>query len=230
MILEGAKILDFGAVSSRPNSNLVSESEEMKRVKSVIDILYKNNIYEQVELSIDSYTSSVIKYALDHGFQIVNDITGLRNNEIAKIVGQFNAKIIIMHMQGTPKTMQKNPIYNDVVKEIYLFFQTQIEKAKNFGINNIILDVGIGFGKTLKHNIELLQHLKTFQTLNYPLLVGVSRKSMIDKIISTPINERLAGTLTLHQKAIENGVSILRVHDVKEHRQMIEILKELHKI
>ena len=232
MINDGADILDIGAVSSRPFSKPIPEEEELERVRPAIDILFRNGIHEKVELSIDSYSPKVIEYALSNGFDIVNDITGLRNDEVAKVVAKYNAKVVIMHMQGNPETMQIDPKYSDVVKEVYYFFQERIEKAKRFGIDetNIILDIGIGFGKTLQHNIELLQSLKTFATFEIPLLVGVSRKSMIDKIFPTPVEERLPGTLALHQKALENGASILRVHDVKEHKQMIEIWKAFYKV
>ena len=232
MINDGADILDIGAVSSRPFSKPIPEEEELERVQPAIDILFRNGIHEKVELSIDSYSPKVIEYALSNGFDIVNDITGLRNDEVAKVVAKYNAKVVIMHMQGNPETMQIDPKYSDVVKEVYYFFQERIEKAKRFGIDeaNIILDIGIGFGKTLQHNIELLQSLKTFATFEIPLLVGVSRKSMIDKIFPTPVEERLPGTLALHQKALENGASILRVHDVKEHKQMVEIWKAFYKV
>jgi dihydropteroate synthase len=232
MIEDGASILDVGAVSSRPNSEAVSEEEEFKRISEVIDALYENRIWEKAKLSLDSYSPKVIKYALDKGFSIVNDITGLQNDEVAKLVAKYDAEVVIMHMQGTPKTMQENPQYDDVVREVYNFFVERIDKAKRVGIDEkkIILDVGIGFGKSLKHNIELLQSLKTFATFGKELLIGVSRKSVIDKVIPTPIEERLPGTLALHQKALENGASILRVHDVKEHKQMIEIWKAFHSI
>lgn len=232
MIGDGADILDIGAVSSRPFSKPIPEEEELERVRPAIDILFRHGIHEKVELSIDSYSPKVIDYALSNGFNIVNDITGLLNDEVAKIVAKHNAKVVIMHMQGTPETMQIDPKYSDVTKEVYYFFQERIEKAKRFGIDeaNIILDIGIGFGKTLQHNIELLQSLKTFATFGRPLLVGVSRKSMIDKIFPTPVEERLPGTLALHQKALENGASILRVHDVKEHKQMVEIWKAFYKV
>ena len=232
MINDGADILDIGAVSSRPFSKPIPEEEELERVRPAIDILFRNGIHEKVELSIDSYSPKVIEYALSNGFDIVNDITGLQNDEVAKVVAKYNAKVVIMHMQGNPETMQIDPKYSNVVKEVYYFFQERIEKAKRFGIDeaNIILDIGIGFGKTLQHNIELLQSLKTFATFEIPLLVGVSRKSMIDKIFPTPVEERLPGTLALHQKALENGASILRVHDVKEHKQMVEIWKAFYKV
>jgi dihydropteroate synthase len=232
MVEDGANILDIGAVSSRPFSQPVDEVDEFARASTIIDILYENRVYEKAELSLDSYSPKVIEYALQHGFSIVNDITGLRNDEVAKVTAKYGAKIVIMHMQGTPQTMQINPQYDDVVKDVYHYFQEMIEKAKRFGIDekNIILDVGIGFGKTLEHNIQLLQSLKTFETFGKRILAGISRKSMIDKIIPAPIEERLPGTLALHQKALENGASILRVHDVKEHKQMIEIWKAFHKV
>jgi dihydropteroate synthase len=232
MIIDGAKIIDIGAVSTQPNSPNVSEDEEFQRIKGVIDVFYAQKIYEKVELSIDSFTPKIIDYALSHGFSIANDVTGLRNDEVAKVVAKNGGKVIIMHMQGVPATMHNNPEYSDVVREVYRYFQEMIEKGKRFGIkeDNMILDVGIGFGKTLNHNIALLQSLKTFATFGLPLLVGVSRKSLINHIIPTPIKERLPGTLALHQKALENGASILRVHDVREHRQMIEIWKAFHKV
>jgi len=232
MILDGATILDIGAVSSRPYSQPIPEDDEFQRIKHSIDLLFENGIHQKVDLSIDSYSPKVIDYALQHGFSIVNDITGLRHDSVAKVVAKHNAKIVIMHMQGTPETMQENPQYQDVVREIFYYFQEMIEKAKRFGISeqNIILDVGIGFGKRVQDNIELLQSLRTFDVFGVPILVGVSRKSMIDHIIPTPVDERLPGTLALHQKALENGASILRVHDVKEHKQMIEIWKAFHQL
>jgi dihydropteroate synthase len=232
MINDGATILDIGAVSSRPNSEAVSEEEEFQRIQGVIDILYKENMWERVELSLDSYSPKVVQYALDKGFSIINDIHGLSSDEVAKLVGEYDARVVIMHMQGNPKTMQNNPEYDDVIKEVHRFFTDRIEKAKYFGVDEekIILDVGIGFGKTLQHNIELLQSMKTFLSFGKELLVGVSRKSLIDGVIPTPIEERLPGTLALHQKALENGASILRVHDVKEHRQMVEIWKAFHQV
>jgi dihydropteroate synthase len=232
MIEDGADILDIGAVSSRPNSKPISEDEEFFRIKEIIEIFYQNKIYEKIKLSLDSYSPKVIDFALNHGFKIINDITGLRHDEVARIVGKYDAEIVIMHMQGTPETMQNNPEYQDVIKEIYYYFSSMIEKAKKFGIdeNKIILDPGIGFGKTLKHNIEILQSLRTFEILGFPILIGASRKSLINQIYPTPVEERLAGTLVLHQKALDNGAKILRVHDVKEHKQMIKTWKRFHQI
>jgi dihydropteroate synthase len=225
VIKEGADIIDIGAVSSRPGSSAVSKDIELQRVKPICDSIKKNKLYKKVTFSIDSYTPSVIKYALKSGFSIVNDITGLKDDKVAKLVAKYDAKVVIMHMQGDPKTMQQNPQYDNIIEDIDKFFQQQIKKAKQFGIasENIILDIGIGFGKTLEHNLILLQNLEHFKHLGYPLLVGASRKSMIDKIIPTTPEQRLPGTLAIHLEAINQGASIIRTHDTKEHIQAIKV-------
>jgi dihydropteroate synthase len=229
MIDDGADIIDIGGVSTRPGSDEVSENEELKRVKPIIDEIYKNSLFEKVLFSIDSFSPSVIEYALNRGFKIANDVTGLKSDKVAKIVSKYNAKVVIMHMKGKPKTMQNNPEYYDVVVEIGDFFNKRIEKAVDFGIKkeDIILDPGIGFGKKLKHNLELLKNLCEFKKFGCEILVGASRKSMIDMIIPTPVEERLPGTLAIHLKAVENGASIIRCHDVKEHKQAFEVFKRL---
>jgi len=225
IIEDGATIIDIGAVSSRPGSSAVSKDTELQRVKPICDSIKKNKLYKKATFSIDSYTPSVIKYALKSGFSIVNDITGLKDDKVAKLVAKYGAKIVIMHMQGDPKTMQQNPQYDNIIEDIDKFFQQQIKKAKRFGIasENIILDIGIGFGKTLEHNLILLQNLEHFKHLGYPLLVGASRKSMIDKIIPTTPEQRLPGTLAIHLEAINQGASIIRTHDTKEHIQAIKV-------
>ncbi len=227
MIEEGASVIDIGAVSSRPNSLKVEATEELSRIKPILDAIAHEKLYERITLSIDSYEPEVISYALERGFHIVNDITGLQNDEVTKLCASYNAKAVIMHMQGTPQTMQENPQYENVLSDLYSFFQTRIEKAESFGVKDIILDVGIGFGKTLEHNLALIKHLEHFLTLKKPLLVGASRKSMIDKIVTSSVEERLPGTLALHLEAAKNGASILRVHDVKEHLQALEVQKAL---
>ena len=223
MIEDGADIIDVGGVSSRPGSDVVSEDEEFERVKPIIDEVYKEKLYEKADFSLDSYSPKCLEYALDRGFKIVNDITALSNDEVAKITAKYEAKVVLMHMKGTPKDMQKNPIYDDVLLEVYQFFQKRIEKAKSFGIKDIVLDVGIGFGKKLEHNLLLLKHLECFLSFGYPLLVGASRKSMIDMITPSEVKERLPGTLALHLKAIQNGATIIRCHDVKEHFQALKV-------
>jgi len=228
MIEEGADIIDIGAVSSRPGSTAVSAEEEMARIRPVIDAIAAEALPKSVRLSIDSYAPSVVAYALDNGFQIVNDITGLANDELCRLCASYKATAVIMHMQGTPDTMQQHPHYDNVVAEVSDFFAQRVAKAESFGVEKIILDVGIGFGKTLQHNLQLLRSLEHFACFNKALLVGASRKSMIDQITPTPIEERLSGTLTLHLKALDNGASILRVHDVKEHVQALKVYEALH--
>ena len=227
MIEDGADIIDIGGVSSRPNAAIVNADEELNRVKPIIDTIKQNRLYEQVRFSIDSYEPRVISYALESGFKIVNDITGLANDEICKLCGSYDATAVIMHMQGSPQTMQDNPEYRDIIDEVYGFLKEQSLKADSFGVKDIVLDVGIGFGKTLEDNLNLIRNLENFLTLNKPLLVGASRKSMIDMIDKSTPDERLAGTLALHLEALRNGASILRVHDVKEHNQALKVQKAL---
>ncbi len=230
MIKDGAKIIDIGGMSTRPGSIEISENEEMNRIKPICDMIKKDKLYKQVDFSIDSYTPSVIKYALESGFTIVNDITGLRDDKVAKITAQYNATIIIMHMKGTPQDMQKNPIYNNILMEVDDFFHSQIQKANQFGIKNIILDVGIGFGKTLEHNLVLLKNMNHFFHFGYEILIGASRKSLIDKIVPSSIEDRLSGTLAIHLDSIQRGASIVRCHDVKEHYQAIKVQEAIHTI
>jgi dihydropteroate synthase len=227
MIEEGADIIDIGAVSSRPNATLVSADEELSRLKPLVDLIAKQKLYQKAVFSIDSYEPKAISYALERGFGIVNDITGLRDDAVCRLAAEYGAQVVIMHMQGTPQTMQQNPSYTSVLDDIYCFFQDQIDKAESFGIKDIVLDIGIGFGKTVDHNLALIKHLEHFLSLEKPLLVGASRKSMIDKIFSSTVEERLAGTLALHLEATRNGASILRVHDVYEHAQALKVQEAL---
>ncbi len=229
LIKEGADIIDIGAVSSRPNADEVSEAEELERIKDICDVVKSKKLYEEVFFSIDSYTPSVIEYALKSGFNFVNDITGASNDEVIKLAVEYGAKLCIMHMQGTPKTMQKNPSYEDVTVEVLDFFEERIVKCEDLGMKreDIILDVGIGFGKTLEHNITLIKNMGTFKKFGCEVLVGASRKSLIDKIVPTPIEERLAGTLAIHLNAVSNGASLVRCHDVQEHFQALAVWKEL---
>lgn len=230
MIAEGANIIDIGAVSSRPNAKEVLEEVELKRIKPICDVIKSKKLYERVSFSIDSYTPSVIEYALKSGFNFVNDIRGASDDEVVELAIKYGAKLSIMHMQGTPKTMQNSPYYDDVIVEVSNFFQERIEKCEALGMKreDIILDVGIGFGKTLEHNLTLIRNMKHFKKFGCEILVGASRKSMIDMIISTPTEERLSGTLAIHLKTISNGgASIIRCHDIKEHIQAISVWDSL---
>ncbi|MDY0195366.1 MAG: dihydropteroate synthase, partial [Sulfurovaceae bacterium] len=186
-------------------------------------------LYEKAIFSIDSYTPSVVEYALESGFKIVNDITGANDDSLIELAVKYDAKLCVMHMQGTPQTMQQKPIYSDVMSEVNDFFEARIAKCEALGLarENIIIDVGIGFGKALEHNATLIKNMRHFTRFGCQILAGASRKSMIDKIIPTPMEERLAGTLAIHLKALENGASIIRCHDVKEHKQAIEVYKTL---
>jgi dihydropteroate synthase len=223
MIEEGASIIDIGAVSSRPGSAAVSAEEELERIRPVIDLLYAQKLYEKARFSVDSYAPEVIAYALERGFSIVNDITGLENEAVCALTAQYNATAVIMHMQGTPQTMQADPQYENLLSDISAFFHERMERVESFGVKDIILDVGIGFGKSLEHNLKLIAHLEHFLALKKPLLVGASRKSMISKITPAPTEERLPGTLAIHLEAVRNGAEIVRVHDVKAHYQALKV-------
>lgn len=226
MIEEGASIIDIGAVSSRPGADVVSTHEELERMRPICDMIHAEKLYEKATFSVDSYAPDVVEYALNRGFTLINDITGASNDDIIKLAVKHKAKLCIMHMQGTPQTMQKDPIYDDVMVEVSRFFEERITKCEALGLSreNIIFDVGIGFGKTLEHNLTLIRNLTHFRHFGCEVLIGASRKSMIDKIIPTPTEDRLAGTLAIHLKAVENGVSIVRCHDVKEHQQALAVL------
>ena len=230
MIEDGANIIDIGAVSSRPGSLPVSENIELDRLKDIVQTIYQNKYYEKVDFSIDSFSPKVIEYVLNHGFKIVNDITGLQNDEVCKLVSKYNAQAVIMHMQNNQTNMQEAPFYEDVIVEIDDFFTKRLEKVKSFGVKDIVLDVGIGFGKTLEHNLLLLKNLEHFKHFGYELLIGASRKSMIDKIIPTEVINRLPGTLAIHLESIRNGASIIRCHDVKEHFQAIKVFEAIENI
>lgn len=228
MIEEGADIIDIGGVSSRPNAPKVEVQEELERVKPIIDSLYQNRLYEDAKFSIDSYEPQVLSYALERGFNIVNDITGLRDENVIKLCAQYDATAVIMHMKGTPQTMQLSPTYINLTEDVYSFLYSAIQKAESFGVKDIIVDVGIGFGKTLEHNIDLIKNLEHFLLLKKKILVGASRKSMIDQITPSTTQERLAGTVAIHLQAVRNGASMIRVHDVKEHHQALKVYEALN--
>lgn len=218
MIQDGADIIDIGGESTRPGSDPVSEDEELKRVKPVVERLVKENII----LSIDSYKPRVVEECLKLGVHIVNDITGLRNDEMIRIVSQYRVPVVIMHMLKEPKIMQQDINYKDVVEDIKSYLGDRVVKAKEAGIEDIIIDPGIGFGKTTEHNLQILKRLKEFN-FGYPILIGASRKSFIGNITNMPVDQRLEGTLAAVTAAVLNGASILRVHDVKECKQAIQI-------
>jgi len=224
MIDEGADIIDVGGESSRPGSDPVSKEEELKRVLDVVRRLSKE---VNVPISIDTYKPEVAEECIKCGAEIVNDISGLRNDKMIEVVAKYGVKVIVMHMLGEPKTMQDNIDYDDVILDIKKFLKERIEKAKLSGIKDIVIDPGIGFGKTVENNLEILRRLKEFKALGCPILVGASRKSFIGKITGLDVDERLEGTIAANVIAVMNGAEILRVHDVKECKRAIQIAEAI---
>lgn len=227
MVSQGAAIIDVGGESTRPGSDPVSEQEELDRVLPVLEKAIPQ--FPDTLFSIDTTKYKVAEQALAAGAHIVNDISGLqREPRFAALCAKHSAGYVLMHSQGNPKTMQQDPTYDDVVADITLFFKSQIEHANNAGLDSIILDPGIGFGKTQQHNITLLKNLPAFTELGYPLLVGASRKSMIGKLLNDrPVDGRLVGTLAVHYHAMMNGASLIRVHDVKEAQDSVLVYNAL---
>jgi dihydropteroate synthase len=222
IIAEGADIIDIGGESSRPGARKVSEKEELERTIPVIKALAKKI---RVPISIDTAKPAVAARALDSGASIVNDITGLRSKEMRGVISKRKAAVVVMHMKGTPRSMQKNPKYTHLIDEIIDFLDNAICHAQESGIKkeNIIIDPGIGFGKTAGDNLEIIQKLDEFKVLGRPILIGTSRKSFIGKILNTEPKERLLGTVSSCVLAARNGASILRVHDVKEVKQAMRV-------
>ena len=226
MLKEGATFLDLGAYSSRPGAQFVSEKEEIDRVLPVIKILL--NEFPETLLSIDTFRSNVADESISAGASLINDISaGKLDDHMFKIIAQHQVPYVMMHMRGTPELMMKNTDYTDLTKEVLYYFSERIAKARSFGINDLIADPGFGFSKTLDQNYELFNDLELFRNLNVPLLLGISRKSMIQKKIKTTAANSLNGTTALHAVAIQKGASILRVHDVKEAFETINLLQNL---
>ncbi|KAA6226364.1 MULTISPECIES: dihydropteroate synthase [unclassified Campylobacter] len=217
------EFIDIGAVSSRPGSLYCGEKEEFKRLKNCLDLIYKKNYYKESNFSLDSFNEYCLEYALNKGFNLINDITGLKNENLAKLAQNYKASYCLMHMQNDPLTMQENPYYNDLISEINDFFGEKLEILAKYKIKEVILDVGIGFGKSPVHNMLLIKHLGHFLHFNKPLLIGASRKSVINAYFKSEVKERLAGTLYLHLQAFKNGANIIRVHDLYEHKQMFAL-------
>jgi dihydropteroate synthase len=234
MIDDGADIIDVGGESTRPNSNYVSVEEEIRRVIPLIKEISKET---QVPISIDTYKAEVADKAIKAGAQIINDISGLQaDKEMAKIAAAHNTPIIIMHIKGRPHDFPKDPVYTDLIPEIISFFERKIEYSIKSGIahNKIIIDPGIGFGKGVEHNIEILRQLNKFKCMDLPIMIGTSRKSFIDKVLepSDDVNSKenyshLLGTLVTLVIAVSNGANIVRVHDVKEAVQAIKMYKSI---
>ncbi|MGB0255192.1 MAG: dihydropteroate synthase [Flavobacteriaceae bacterium] len=226
MLSEGATFIDVGGASSKPGVDEISVDEELSRVLPVIEKIA--TVFPQAIVSIDTYRSEVAQIAIAAGAQIVNDISaGNMDNNMLKTVGALGVPYIAMHMQGTPQTMQNNPSYDDVLTAVRSFFSAKIVEAHAAGINDIILDPGFGFGKTAQHNFALLNHLDSLHIKGLPMLVGVSRKSMIYKTLNISADAALNGTTVLNTIALRQGVQLLRVHDVKEAHEAIRLVEAL---
>lgn len=226
MLDDGATFIDVGAYSSKPNAEFVSEEEELHRLLPIVELLV--NKFPEVLLSVDTFRSQVAKKAIENGVAIVNDISaGKLDEKMIETVAKLNVPYIMMHMKGNPKTMQSLTNYDDVVKEMIFYFSERIAVVRSFGVNDIVIDPGFGFAKTLEQNYEVLQKLELFSMLELPLLVGVSRKSMIYKALESSAEEALNGTTVLNTIALQKGAKILRVHDVKEAVECVKLMQLL---
>jgi dihydropteroate synthase len=227
IISEGADIIDIGAYSSRPFAAEISVEEEKKRLAIALEII-RNNFPESI-ISVDTFRSEIACFTIENfKIDIINDIyAGKEDEKMFETIAKFQVPYIMMHMQGTPQSMQINPTYNNVVLDIIKFFSEKINKATLLGINDIIIDPGFGFGKTIEQNYEILKKLSDFKIIEYPILVGISRKSMIYKKLGITAQESLPSTIALNSIAIQKGASILRVHDVAEAVQITNLLYDI---
>ena len=223
MLDEGASIIDIGAQSSRPGATQVSSEEELQKLLPTIKLL--KNSFKNITISIDTFWANTAKKCIQEGADIINDISaGEIDKDMFVTIAKLNVPYIMMHMKGTPQNMQNNPTYNNVTEEIITYFENKIDKLHQLGFYKIVIDPGFGFGKTLEHNYEILNNLEKFECLKYPILAGVSRKSMIYKVLDTDATHSLNGTSVINTLSLKNGASILRVHDVKEAVECIKIV------
>lgn len=223
MLNEGADILDVGGYSTRPGAAVITESEEIERTTKVIAHIKKH--LPQAIISVDTFRASVAKACIDAGAAIVNDISaGDDDAQMIPYIAQTNVPYILMHKQGTPQTMQKAPQYTNVVQEVVDYLAKKVALLRSMGVNDIVIDPGFGFGKTVEHNYQLLKHLNAFSVCDVPILAGISRKSLINKVLNTKADEALNGTTVLNTIALLNGAHILRVHDVKEAKEAITLV------
>ena len=226
MLSEGADFIDIGAYSSKPSAEFVSEEEEIKRLVPIVKSLVET--FPNIILSVDTFRANVAKAAVENGVAMVNDISaGLLDDKMLETVAQLKVPYIMMHMRGNPQTMQSLTDYEDIVKEMIFYFSERIQKARSFGISDIVIDPGFGFAKTLEQNYEVLHKMELFEMLELPLLAGISRKSMIYKVLEKTPQEALNGTSVLNTIALQKGAKILRVHDVKEAVECIKLVSKL---
>ncbi|MEC4003884.1 dihydropteroate synthase [Flavobacterium sp. SUN052] len=227
MLSEGATFIDIGAYSSKPSAEFVSEEEELNRLLPVIDLVLKN--FPKTLISIDTFRSKVAQKGIENGAALINDISaGNLDENMMQTVAQLQVPYIMMHMKGTPKTMQSLAQYENIVKEMLFYFSQKVAQARSLGINDLILDPGFGFAKTLEQNYEVLQKLELFQMTELPILVGISRKSMIYKALETTAENSLNGTTFLNAISLQKGANILRVHDVKEAIECVKLYHQLN--
>lgn len=227
MLAEGATFIDIGAYSSKPSAEFVSEEEELNRIVPVVKLLVKH--FPEILISIDTFRSEVAKACIENGAAIINDISaGNLDDRMLEVIAQYNVPYIMMHMRGTPQTMQTMTEYDDIVKEMMFYFSEKISLARSLGINDLIVDPGFGFAKTIAQNYEVMQKLELFQNLELPLLIGISRKSMIHKTLGITADEALNGTTFLNTIALTKGAHILRVHDVKEAVECVKLYEKLN--
>ncbi len=227
MLNDGATFIDIGAYSSRPGAKHISEEEEINRIVPIIQLLVKE--FPNIIISIDTFRSTIAEQCIKNGACIINDISaGSLDAEMFSTIAKLQVPYIIMHMQGSPQNMQNNPTYTNITQEVLGYFSTKILELRALGVNDIITDVGFGFGKTIDHNYELLKKLSLFKNLEVPMLVGISRKSMLHKPLNISAAEALNATTSANTIALLNGANILRVHDVKEAAQAIKIVELLN--
>lgn len=226
MLLEGATFIDVGAYSSRPGAKHISEEEELQRIVPVIELLIKN--FPEIIISVDTFRSKIAQETVNAGAAIINDISGGNMDaNMFTTVANLQVPYIVMHMLGTPQNMQKNPVYNDVTHELISFFAEKINQLHQLKVNDVIIDVGFGFGKTINHNFELLKNLSLFKSLDAPILAGISRKSMLYKTLDISAQKALNATTSANTIALLNGANILRVHDVKEAVEAVKIVTQI---
>ena len=226
MLKQGATFIDVGAYSSRPGADDISEEEELRRIEPVIDLLRKN--FPNSLISVDTFRSGVAKKCLEAGATMINDISGGDlDPEMFSIIAEFNVPFIMMHMRGTPQNMMENTQYENLINEIRFVFSEKIDKARKLKINDIIIDPGFGFSKTLSQNFQLLKYLDLLNTFEVPILVGLSRKSMIYKTLDTDAEHALNGTTALNMFALNKGANILRVHDVEQAVECVKLYEEI---
>ena len=224
MLIEGADILDIGGQSTRPGSTPLDADEEIKRVIHGITAIHKR--FPDAVISVDTWYSKVAREAVAAGASIINDISaGMLDKEMLETVASLNVPYVLMHMQGTPQTMQQSPTYSDVTSEVLDYFIQRTHQAANAGIKDIIIDPGFGFGKTIAHNFELLRNLAVFKIVGRPLLIGLSRKSTISKTLDITTEESLNGTTVLNTVGLLNGADIIRVHDVREAKEAVRLIE-----